>query len=257
MGRKWLLLIVSMGMIFWSSESLAKEAHSWSELDQIAGQMLQFTKQDKIDEAKQLTSVFADELNEYSFEDQVWSMSALRTLVTTFEHADRALTSEEMTDAERFRLVTSFRLTVDSFLENDNPLWNQMELSIMDSLDRLDQAISSNDQTDFNHELNEYRSIYAMVRPAIQITVDGDQVQTLDDYNHFFLTSSLTDRELEDHVHEMRQSYQSLFHTNGKDEADPMIYWVMFTIGAPVILSLSYVGFRKYKAEKRKVKAKE
>lgn len=257
MGRKLLLLIVFILMVGLPSETLAKEAHSWGELDQVAGQMLQFTKQEKIDEAKRLTSVFADGLNAYSFEDQVWSMSSLRTLVTTFEHADHALTSTEMSDAERSRLVTSFRLTVDSFLENENPLWNQVELPLMDALDRLDQAISSNDQTEFNRELNEYRSIYAMVRPAIQITVDDDQVQTLDGFNHFFLNSSLTDQELEDHVHEMRQSYQMLFQTNGKDEADPMIYWVMFTIGAPVILSLSYVGFRKYKAEKRRVKAKE
>ncbi|MEN2454698.1 sporulation protein YpjB, partial [Bacillus sp. JR_15] len=37
-----------------------------------------------------------------------------------------------------------------------------------------------------------------------------------------------------------------------QDEADPSLLWVILTTGSIILLTLTYVGFRKYRAEKEK-----
>ena len=42
-----------------------------------------------------------------------------------------------------------------------------------------------------------------------------------------------------------------------KDEADPSLIWVIISTGGMIVLTLSYVGWRKYRGEKEKNRTHE
>ncbi|WP_054711584.1 sporulation protein YpjB [Bacillus sp. JCM 19041] len=256
--RRWLMLVIlGIAIVLLPKSGYATDANTWIELNQTAGQVLQLTKQERYDEAKRLIGVFADELIEHELTSQEWTMSSLRTLTTAFENAEQALTAVEMSSEERLRRVTAFRLTADSFSNSSYPLWMNVEPSLMEALDAVEGAISVKDSQVLSRELNNFLSIYATVRPALQIHLGNADIAKFDSYNAFLLEQSYSEEQAEKHIDTMRASYQQLFHDDGADNADPMLFWVMLTVGGPVLISLSYVGFKKYQAEKRKVKAKE
>ena len=47
---------------------------------------------------------------------------------------------------------------------------------------------------------------------------------------------------------------QTIFDGVMEDEADPSLWWVIISTGSIIVLTLSYVGWRKYKGEREKSK---
>jgi len=45
---------------------------------------------------------------------------------------------------------------------------------------------------------------------------------------------------------------KNLFENMDEDEADPSLWWVIISTGSIIILTLSYVGWRKYKGDREK-----
>lgn len=50
----------------------------------------------------------------------------------------------------------------------------------------------------------------------------------------------------------LEEDLSSVFAHVDQDEADPSLLWVILTTGSIILLTLTYVGFRKYRAEKEK-----
>jgi sporulation protein YpjB len=55
----------------------------------------------------------------------------------------------------------------------------------------------------------------------------------------------------------MEEELKALFERVKEDEADPSLLWVMISTGSVILLSLSYAGFRKYRAEKARIEKRE
>ena len=52
----------------------------------------------------------------------------------------------------------------------------------------------------------------------------------------------------------MKRKLQTIFEGLTEDEADPSLWWVIISTGSIIILTLSYVGWRKYKGERERSK---
>jgi sporulation protein YpjB len=55
----------------------------------------------------------------------------------------------------------------------------------------------------------------------------------------------------------LQKDLKKVFDKVERDDADPSLLWVILTTGGIIITALTYVGYRKYRAEKKKEKKRE
>ncbi|MCM3713573.1 sporulation protein YpjB [Halalkalibacter oceani] len=234
--------------------------HRWKELNHTSDQILQLVKAEKYEEAKQLLDYFSRNFLEVDFQAEGITMSALRTVTLTFEKAEEAVTAADLPVEERIYAITSFRLAVDALTSEHHPLWLQTEQSVMQALAKMRETVVARDQQAYQHRLNEFLRHYQMIRPALFIHLEPPLLQRIESQITFLekrRAESLESGTLTAHLTMMEEEWQKLYQQVKEDSADPSLWWVMFTIGGMIVLSLSYVGWKKYRAEKSKVRMKE
>ncbi|WDF03542.1 MULTISPECIES: sporulation protein YpjB [Shouchella] len=250
-------VILSVLLLPVFSDAVEDKNPTWNEFDGLAGQLLQQLKQGDIDDAKQTALVLSDEMDVYPFSEEEWTLSSMRTLVTTFESAYDALFAEDVTVEEQVRLAMALRLSTDAVQQVNQPLWNQMDRQLLDSLDRISAVNDPFQSQQYMYEVNRTLQLYDTVRPAVLISKGYEQVSELDAMHHKLQEQQLSQAEIDNHLDVMRHEYLALFAFSSVETVDPGLYVVMFIIGTPVFLTLSYVGFRKFKGQRKKVKQNE
>ncbi|MBP3950610.1 sporulation protein YpjB [Bacillus suaedae] len=234
--------------------------HTWKELNQTSDQILQLVKQEKFTEAKQLMGYFSVSFLEMDFRDEGITMSALRAVTLAFEKAEESVTATEMPLEQRISQVTAFRLAVDALSSEYHPLWLHSEESIMNALNLMEESVKQKDSQAYQIRMNQFLEQYEKIRPALYIDTEPQQLQRIDsqitylDHNR---AKSLNEENLIQHIDVMKDEWTNLYKRVKEDSADPSLWWVMFTIGGMITTSLSYVGWRKYRAEKKKVHVKQ
>ncbi|KYG32878.1 sporulation protein YpjB [Alkalihalobacillus trypoxylicola] len=236
---------------------------TWKELNQTSDQILQLVKQEKYEDAKKLIGYFSDVFLRLDFKAEGLTMNDLRTVTITVDKANEALASVDMSYSERVHEVTSFRLAVDALSSDFHPLWLYTEDTIMTVLQHLTENIKEGSAQTFQHGLNEFLYQYKMVRPALLIDLEPMQLQKIESQIKFLesLRVDVTNQEvILNHLESMISEWESLYQQVKEEQADPSLLWVIITIGGMIFFSLSYVGWKKYKAEKEKsdkIRAKE
>ncbi len=234
--------------------------HTWKELNQTTDQILQLVKGEKYQEAKQLLDYFSKSFLEIDFQAEKITMSSLRTVTMSYEKAVEAVTATELPLDERIYQVTSFRLAIDALSSEYHPLWLHSEEAVMYALVTMQETINKGDYQAYQHRLNEFLRHYQMIRPALFIDIEPHHLQRIESQVTFLeklRTNHQNSDQLSPHLKLMEQEWTNLYLQVKEDSADPSLWWVMFTIGGMITLSLSYVGWRKYRAEKQKVRMKE
>ncbi|WP_209122613.1 sporulation protein YpjB [Alkalihalobacillus sp. BA299] len=256
--RSFLLIIISILILSMPSYSYATEHKEyWSSLNDTSDKVLQLVKQEKYEEAKQLLDYFSKQFLSIDHQQSSLSMSDLQIITKSFERAMESVTAVSMNHVERVRLATEFRLVVDALASPHHPLWLSSEQSIMKSLNELKGTMQQKDAQAFRHKVNEFLRLYQMIRPALLVSVEGEQVQKIESLVQFmdrYGTDMIHDTSMQKQLFVMEKEFQNLYQQVKEDSADPSLIWVMLTIGGMIIMSLSYVGWKKYRAEKRRVK---
>jgi sporulation protein YpjB len=234
--------------------------HTWKELNHTSDQILQLVKQEKFEEAKQLLDYFSVMFLEVDFQEENITMISLRTVTSSFEQAVEAVTAVDLPLDQRIYNVTAFRLAVDALSSEHHPLWLHTEKSIMNSLANMKTAIVEGDLQAYQHRFNEFLRHYDMVRPALMIDIEPQHLQKIDSqitYLERMRSGSIDKDKVLPHFGVMETEWTNLYSMGKQDSADPSLWWIMFTIGGMITMSLSYVGYKKFKAEKQKVRGKE
>lgn len=148
--------------------------------------------------------------------------------------------------------VTKFRLVVDAISSGHQPLWTEMEEPIMASFQNVKQAVNSGNNVNFQSNFNSFLSLYNMIYPSLKIDIPAEQIQSLDAKVNYIdqsrptlLSKSADHQELE----ALGNDLQTIFDEMTADEADPSLWWVIISTGSIIILTLSYVGWRKYRGD--------
>jgi len=232
----------------------------WRQLNQTADKVLQLIKEEKYSDAKQLLDFFSKQFLELRFDDQDISMTHLRLITSSYEKAMGAVTSTSASHEERVYAVTEFRLVIDALVSEHHPLWKNTETQVMDSFTKMREAISIEDNNSFQHYFNGFLQRYTLIRPAIMIDLLPQQFQRIDSHVKYVERNRaliITDENKAKHMEIMEADFMKLYKGFEEDQADPSLWWVIFSIGGTILLSLFYVGYKKYKAEKNKVKVKQ
>ena len=76
------------------------------------------------------------------------------------------------------------------------------------------------------------------------------EVKYIDEYRVHVLMKQKASQEF----FALETNLQTIFEGVIEDEADPSLWWVIISTGSIIVLTLSYVGWRKFKGEREKRK---
>ncbi|QOY35829.1 sporulation protein YpjB [Anaerobacillus isosaccharinicus] len=262
MHKKMLTLICLFFLVISTSVHAEKDLDQkeWRQLNQTADKVLQLVKEEKYSEAKQLMDFFSKQFLAIRYDDQNLSMTQLRLITTSYEKAMGAVTSASASHEERVLAVSEFRLVIDALVSEHHPLWKNTETQVMNYFAKMREAISSDDSNSFQHHFNGFLQRYAVIRPAIMIDLLPHQFQRIDSHVRYverYRATIISDKEKAKQLKIMEEDFAKLYKGFEEDQADPSLWWVILSIGGTILLSLSYVGYKKYKGEKNKMKMKQ
>ncbi|WP_010173135.1 sporulation protein YpjB [Bacillus coahuilensis] len=245
-----IILILMIG-IYLTPLVSAKES-TLSELDLMASRALLLTKQGNYSDALQLLDHFSEEFTSVSIGEYSLTMDELRIVSVSHDEAILALTSSSLPSSERIKKVTTFRLVVDALLSEYDPLWTKMQDQIMENYNSVKEAAIAGNTSHYNLMMNQFISSYSMIQPSITLDVAIEDVQRLDakiEYINHYRTDILESEVAMYQFQALESDLDYLFQHIEEDEADPSLWWVILTTGGIIVSTLSYVGFRKYKAD--------
>lgn len=254
MRLRWTVLFV----IFFFLSSLPlyanDEAKVIDKLDQISDEILQMVRSSRYEDAERLLGHFSQQFQEHTF-----TMDELRIVTVAHKEAVEAVKSTSMGHIDRVNTVTKFRLVVDAVSSTEEPLWTEMEEPILTVFGGVKEAATSGNNEDFHSKLNSFLSLYDVIYPSMKLDIDPARVQKLDaqidtiDHYRPDVVSSTSSYDLD----MLEEDLRSIFNDVEEDDADPSLWWVIITTGSIIIVTLTYVGWRKYKGDKEREKQKK
>lgn len=252
------IVIVIMLFLLLPVSGFAKVTLPVDRLDQLSDEALQMVKLHRYDDAKKLLEYFSEQFTSVTGKERAFTADELRIVTVSHDEAVQAAANATMNHEEKINRVTKFRLVMDAITSPYQPLWTEMEFPIMTVFGEVKEAVYAGDTQQFNSNLNSFLSLYDVIHPSIKINVDRERIQRLDariefidKYRPQIITESASHMELE----ALEAELQLLFDGMTEDEADPSLWWVIISTGSIIILTLSYVGWRKYKGDQEKEKS--
>lgn len=220
-------------------------------LNVISDEALQMVKSSRYEDAHKLLMYFSEQF--VSMDQRPFSMDELRIVTVAHNEALEATSNETMAHNEKVNKVTKFRLVMDAIYSSHQPLWAEMEGPMMVVFSGVKEAAKSGETEKFHQQLNSFLSLYQIIHPSLKLDITSEKIQRLDakiDYIDHYRPKVLSEADSFEELNAIESDLKSIFEDMTEDEADPSLWWVIFTTGSIIVATLSYVGFRKYKGEK-------
>ncbi|MCD4839299.1 MULTISPECIES: sporulation protein YpjB [Neobacillus] len=258
--RQFLLFVMIILLIPFSV--YAETQTPLEKLDDISDEALQMVKFHRYEDAKKLLEYFSDQFQIFTGSTQPLSVDEVRIIHTSHDEAMEAAVSPNMKHEERIQKLTKFRLVMDAIATSHQPLWTEMENQIMTTFHQAKQAARNGDSSHFHSKFNQFLSLYNIIYPSMKIDVPVENIQRLDARIKFideYRSEVLNNLDGQQELDKLDSDLKNLFANIEDDEADPSLWWVIISTGSIIIMTLSYVGWRKYQGEKelRKDRSRE
>ena len=220
-------------------------------INELADEALNFAKTNRFDEAKNIIQTINDILNSH----YILTADESRILQSSFNEVIRSLDHDSINEEHVLRNLTKYRLVVDAVFSEHMPLWGEMEDSVLTAFQTLKDAYHIKDNDLFIHELKGFLSIYDLIYTSIVLDVPIEKVQKIDAQIQYLEQNAqqifISENGIET-MEAIQMDLENLFEGTEEDEADPSLWWVIISTGGIIVLTLTYVGWRKYKAEKER-----
>jgi len=225
-------------------------------LDMLANEALQLSKAQRYEETHKVLKNI-EEILEHSNDI---SADEKRILQVAHHESIKVLENGTFSNEEIVNRLTKFRLVVDAVITDYEPLWMNMESSVLAAFQSVKEKIVRKDYQHFHEVFNHFLSVYDIVYPSIMLDVPVEKVQKVDaqlQYWEQYSNKLMNSDDGLEAIETLQKDLQGLFEDAEEDEADLSLWWVIISTGGIIILTLSYVGWRKYKAEKASHKAEK
>lgn len=256
MKAKFLILFAVL-LILAPIAAYAETTSPVEELDDISDEALQMVKLHRYEDANRLLKHFSEEFLTVTGNGRPFSMDELRIITVAHGEAIEAVANAEIGHNERMNRVTKFRLVIDAIASTHQPLWTEMEGPIMTVFNNVKTAAYEGDNDQFHSNLNSFLSLYNVIHPSMKIDINPERIQKIDAKVSFidqYRPQVLSEASSQEELEALESDLQTIFDDMTEDEADPSLWWVMISTGSIIILTLSYVGWRKYKGDNEKSK---
>jgi len=252
MKARFLITVLMIFLLILPVSVYAEESSPVDKLNQLSDEALQMVKLHRYEDAQKLLEYFSDQFSSITGKERSLSADELRIITLSHDEAVQATANATMNHNEKINRVTKFRLVIDAITNRYQPLWTELESPIMSTFGQVKEAVYSGDQDQFNENFNSFLSLYDIIYPSMKINVDFEKVQQIDARISFidqYRPQVLTESAGQQQIEALEADLQGLFDDLTEDEADPSLWWVIISTGSIIILTLSYVGWRKYKGE--------
>ncbi|WP_462412505.1 sporulation protein YpjB [Neobacillus sp. Marseille-QA0830] len=249
---KWFLLFAIFSFLLPMSVT-AETQSPMDKLDDISDEALQMVKFHRYEDAKKMLDYFSDQFESISVSVQPLTMDEVRIINSSRDEAMEAAVSPDMRHEERINKLTKFRLVMDAIATSNQPLWAEMEDPVMNSFHKVKEAAVNGNSADFHSSFNSFLSLYNVIYPSMKIDVPAENIQRLDARIKFideYRSQIIKDTKGQQELDKLDADLRKLFADIEDDEADPSLWWVIISTGSIIIMTLSYVGWRKYQGEK-------
>lgn len=240
------ILLIFPNIIFADSPSQI------SKLDDIIDQTLRLVAVGKNEDAEKLLLQFDKEFKSYSNTDK--QLSENEFLIITKAKQDSIDVFKNSTESkELHNKVTSLRLAVDALEDNGKPMWLEMKEPINQTFKKIEKAIDNKDYDKYNEYFNLLLSQYQKIVPAMKIDVEKTTFQSIDQKIQALEVSRrqiFLDKSGQTQMIELKSELDGVFKTVLIESSEPSLIWVISTTGGIILITLTYVGWRKYVAEK-------
>ncbi|MEH7546161.1 MULTISPECIES: sporulation protein YpjB [Bacillaceae] len=252
MKVKWLYFL-TMIMMLTPITVYAEQQSPMEKLDDISDEALQMVKFQRYEDAKKMLDYFSDQFTSIKGTEEPLSMDEVRIVNTSHDEAMEAAVSPNMKYEERLNKLTKFRLVIDALATSHQPLWTEMEDQIMTAFHQAKEAAVMGDAAHFHTNFNTFLSLYNVIYPSMKIDVPVENIQRLDariDFINEYRSQVVSDAKSQQELEALDTDLKNLFANMEEDEADPSLWWVIISTGSIIIMTLSYVGWRKYQGDK-------
>lgn len=250
-----LILSISLILPYMVIANTDDDTASINKLDEISDEALQMVKLHRYDEAQRILNYFSNQFVVATGGNQILTSDELRAVTASHNEAVQAAASINMNHEDRLQSVTKFRLVMDTVSTSNQPLWAEMKNPIMSVLGEVKGAAEMGDIDAFHQNFNSFLALYDIIYPSIKLDIDSERIQQLDTrikYVDQYRTQVLEEEDSMQELETLAADMEEIFEEITEDEADPSLWWVIISTGSIIILTLSYVGWRKYKGGKKK-----
>lgn len=221
-------------------------------LDSISDDAFQMVKNQRYAEAQKLLNYFSEQFDGISSDRFHLSLDEARIITVSHDEALEALASPAAAHQERLNKVTRFRLVMDALATSSEPLWIEMEDRVMSTFAKAKSSAYEGNPETYHMNVNSFLSLYNLIYPSMKIDRSAEDIQRLDAKVGFledFQPSGSPAKAEKEEFEALESSLQAIFDGAEEDEADPSLWWVISSTGSIIILTLSYVGWRRFKAD--------
>lgn len=258
MQKKSCLLILLLFLMHPSPIFANDNEQHWNKINELSNHVLQLGKQKKYEEAKQVIGNFSNLFLKNAFE-QGLTIEEIKMIIYSYEQAESALTSITMSDKDRLNKLLQFRLTVNAVTNKHQPLWLDTEKLVIEPLTKAIHANKQGNSNQFHMQLNEFLANYEIIRPSLVISLPEHEAERYDSYVKYIehVRNNISElNEKNKQLREIEKEFKLLFQQHKQSNVEPELLGLIYIIGSFIAITLIYVGWRKYKGERRKKQMK-
>lgn len=227
------------------------------QLSHLSDEALQLTKSQRYEDAKKILDTFSNIFSHAAIKEHFLSMDEIKIVTVAHNEAIAAMSNAEMDPEERINTVTKLRLVIDALSSTKEPLWTDMKEPIFEVFYAAKEAALNGERELFYEHLDSFLSYYDIIYPSMKIDLTPERMQQIDARVKFideYRAVLLTEQQATQEFFALETDLQAIFDDISEDEADPSLWWVIISTGSIIVLTLSYVGWRKFKGEREKRK---
>ena len=254
MNAKNVIVIILAMLFLLPMDVNAQATNSIKRLDTISDEALQMAKTYRYEEAAKFLNLFEEEFMELTEKGHLFTMDELRIITVSHAEAKEAITNSELDQKERLYRVTQFRLVMDAVMSTYQPMWTELEAPIMTIFSGMKIAAQNGDNENFIENLESFLTLYNVIYPSLKIDVTPEKIQQLNARVNYLnqYPEAITAASNQEELYALENDLRKIFDGMTDDETDPSLWWVIISTGSIIIMTLSYVGWRKYKADKQR-----
>ncbi len=246
------IILVCCINLFVLHSILAASPSSIKKLDDLADQTLQFTILGRFEDAQHILDLFGKNFSDITKDRNALTEVEIHEIQAAQQKAIKVFDSENFEKNSASDKVTSFRLAVDAVQKEGAPLWTKMREPILETLSKAEAAIQASDTDTFDELITQMVNQFEVIAPSMKIDVKSATANALEREVKFindYRDQVFSDRNSNKEITKLKADLEAIFREMEHVRSEPSIWWVIATTGSIIMATLSYVGWRKYKAE--------
>jgi sporulation protein YpjB len=266
-NRKFMWFFILMGLLLaWPVHTLVTmldqpaEQQHLADLDTIAEDLLQLTRKGDVEGAQQKMVQLAERFPQQSL-SQSLHIESLNAVTQSILAAKKMFATAKVTDDQLLWHATRVRVAIDALSHDHQPMWRSYYTSYMNQVQNLMQSAVERDYRQFQTQFEENYRQYLAIKPAMSIQVKEEQMNLIGSaYERIareMRKNAIEWQVIREALRELSAHMQSAFVGEDKSTTALLIgpgspFVLIAAIAFLLIVTLSYVGWKKYAGEQAK-----